>query len=180
MTGEALGEDILVALRKIIRAVDLNSRVLVQKFGITGPQLVVLRKLARHNQMTIGSLAEDISLSNATVTGIVDRLERRELVRKDRDTVDRRRVFVHLTEKGRQLLESTPPVLQEQFLEQLGALDTWEQNLILSSLQRISFMMAAEDLPAEGLLVSGSALATTAEVKEFLEAHSENETRDED
>lgn len=164
-----LGEEILVALRKIIRAIDLNSRVLAQKHGITGPQAVVLKELKQNGQMPIGGLANRVSLSHATVTGILDRLERQKLIEKSRDTVDKRRVLVQATKKGLQLAETAPPVLQEEFLEELKQLRDWEQNLILSGLQRISAMMEAKELRVEPVLVTGPVLATPEETKEFLE-----------
>ncbi|MFQ5799818.1 MAG: MarR family winged helix-turn-helix transcriptional regulator [Bacteroidota bacterium] len=167
--SEDLGEEILVALRKIIRAIDLNSRALAQKHGITGPQVVVLKELQKNGETPVGGLAKSVSLSHATVTGILDRLERQKLVEKSRDTVDKRRIFVRATEKGLQLAETAPPVLQQEFLEELKQLKDWEQNLILSSLQRISAMMEARELSVEPVLVTGPILATPEETKEFLE-----------
>lgn len=151
---------ILVALRKIMRAVDRHSKTLAQRYGLTGPQLVVLRQLEREDPMSIGALARNVSLSHATVTGIVDRLERAALVERRRLETDRRRVLVGLGEKGRSLLAQAPPLLQERFVERLDALEDWERTLILSSLQRIALMMEATDIDASPLLVSGPVDAT--------------------
>jgi len=165
---EDLVDDILVALRRIIRAIDLHSRQLVQLHGLTGPQLVVLRELSRTGQIPVGRLAEHVSLSHATVTGILERLEGRGLIRKEPDVVDRRRVLTEMTEKGRRSVEAAPPVLQERFASELRKLQNWEQTLILSSLQRIGSMMETPDTEAAPVLVTGPLAATTEASEEFL------------
>lgn len=145
-------DEILLALRQISQATDLQSRALLLRCGLTGPQLIVLRELHRFGRVPIGSLARRVSLSQATVTGIVERLEKRGLVERARDDSDRRRVLVQCTPQGREVSDDAPSVLQEQFAEELLHLADWEQNLILSSLQRVSAMMQADRLSAERIL----------------------------
>jgi len=152
-----LHAQIVTALRRIIRAVDRHSKELVRRHGLTGPQLVVLRSVAEApaGARSVGDLAEQVSLAQPTVTGIVDRLEQRGLASRGRDRFDRRRVLVEVTAAGRALIAEAPPLLQERFLERLGRLEDWEQNLILASLQRVVHMMEAADLDAAPHLVSG-------------------------
>ena len=57
-------DQVLVSLRRIIRAVDLYSRKLVQKYNLTGPQLILLREIMRQKEVAIGELAKRASLSN--------------------------------------------------------------------------------------------------------------------
>ena len=160
---------VLVALRRIIRAIDLRSRALVTRYGLTGPQLTVLRQLASQDGVSVGELTRAIHLSQATVTGILDRLARRELVRRQRSTQDRRRVQVWLTEAGRKLLDDAPPLLQEEFTEQFENLEDWEQTQILSAIQRVVAMMEARHIQAAPILTTGSVDATTARTKAFLD-----------
>ncbi len=149
-----LFELVLITLRRITRAIDLHSRELVRNYNLTGPQLVLLKELARFNEITVGDLSKKISLSNATVTDILDRLERRKLVERTRSSSDRRCVMVKVTDQGRELLYKAPPLLQERFKSQFDCLKEWEQTLILSSLQRVAKMMEAKDLDAAPWLVS--------------------------
>ena len=92
-----LTRDVLVALRRIMRAIDLHSHQLIQKHGLSGPQLVILQELSNLGEVPIGTLAVAVSLSQATVTGIMDRLEQRGLVARRRDEEDKRRVLVSVT-----------------------------------------------------------------------------------
>lgn len=148
-------EGVLLSLRRIIRAIDLHSRLLLERHGLTGPQLVVLKALVGLGEVTVGELARRVHLSQATTTGVLTRLEKRDLITRTRSEVDRRRVFVRVTSAAVALLDQAPPPLQEQFLARFGVLEDWEKSLILSSLQRIVSMMEAERLDATPMLVTG-------------------------
>ena len=144
--------DVLITLRRIIRAIDLRSRRLMQQAGLTGPQLLVLQALGNNEQMSAGDLAREINLSQGTVTSILDRLEKRGLIQRVRSESDRRKVFVTLTVHGQEQLARAPTLLQEHFIERFSKLKDWEQHQILASLQRLAEMMDAQDIDAAPVL----------------------------
>ena len=146
--------DVLVSMRRIIQAIDLHSRYLLRNYGLTGPQLVILQEMAKYKEISIGELAKSISLGQATVTGILTRLENRGLVVRRRSNSDKRRVFVRTTDDCQQLLASAPPPIQETFMDQFNNLLDWEQTLILSALQRLVSMIGASALNAEPILAT--------------------------
>ena len=164
---------VMAALRRIIRAIDLHSRNLVQRFGLTGPQLVVLKELVGTPRRSVSELAAAVNLSQATVTGILDRLERKEMIIRVRDSKDRRRVMVSPTAEARQALAGAPPLLQEHFTKQFSALPDWQQTQILSSLQRIVALMEATEVEAGPILTTGPLDATPEETEAFLEKEPE-------
>ena len=167
-----LEEDILIALRRIIRAVDIHSRYLANTVGLTGPQLVCLRVLGRLGRCTPSELARHVALSQATVTGIVDRLARRQLVTRARSEADRRLVEVTITEAGAAVLEQSPSALQEKLARRLHDLPAAEQENIRTTLEKIVHMMDGEELDAAPVL-STSATAPS----EVLEPVSEEAAR---
>jgi DNA-binding MarR family transcriptional regulator len=148
-------DDVLIAIRRIIRSVDLHSMHLVKQFGLTGPQLIVLREISQSGETSASEMARTISLSQATLTGILDRLEKRGLIFRRRSNQDRRRVPVKVTAAGEHLLALTPPLMQESFTEQFLGLQSWEQHVILGSLQRLVVMMDARHISAAPILTSG-------------------------
>jgi DNA-binding MarR family transcriptional regulator len=174
---DPIGDEVIIALRRVIRAVDLHSRTLVESHGLTGPQALILKAL-HGGSLSAGELASRISLSQGTVTDILNRLEQRDLIRRIRDTKDRRRVLVETTVAGKTLLKQSPPLLQERFAQRFNNLHDWEQTQLLASLQRIAAMMDAEDIDASPVLSSGSVRASAEAVEEVLEpeAASNNET----
>lgn len=145
-------DHVLVALRRIVRAIDLHSKKLVQSHHLTIPQVVLLKEIQRHAHISLGDLARNASLSNATITGIVDRLEARNLVRRVRSKADRRQVFVEINSAGDEVLRTTPPLLQERFIHELQGLQAWEQAQILSSLERVASIMDAGTVSAAPIL----------------------------
>ncbi|HET7922035.1 MAG TPA: MarR family transcriptional regulator [Gammaproteobacteria bacterium] len=169
-TGQ-FDEAILTSLRRIMRAVDLYSRQLASRHRLTGPQLVCLRLLHRNGMMTSGHLAREATLSAGTVTGILDRLEQRGYVRRERATADKRQVTVALTEPGREAVAQAPLPLQERFQQRLAALPATHQQEILHVLDKIVSMMEAEELDAAPLLASGTATAESEQVAAFLGDH---------
>ena len=147
-------DQVLVSLRQIIRAIDLHSKRLERESGLTGPQLLVMQLIGTAGEITAGVIAREVSLSQATVTSILDRLEKKGLLQRVRSTTDKRKVMVSLTEAGGKALEKAPTLMQESFINAFNHLEDWEQNLILSSLQRVADMMNATDLDAAPLLDS--------------------------
>lgn len=158
--------DVLIALRRIIRAIDMRSRRLMQEAGFTGPQLLVMQALARANEMTTGDLARQVNLSQGTVTSILDRLEKRALIQRERSHTDRRRIFVSLSEQGRERLSIAPTLLQQRFIQRFADLKDWEQTQILSSLQRLAEMMDAQNIDAAPVLDTRQTLDEVTEWKE--------------
>jgi len=162
-------EQVIAALRRITRAIDLHSRALLQKHGLTSPQLGALQAIERLQPVSVGSLARHIHLSPGTVTGILDRLVKRGLAARERGNLDRRSVVIRLTEDGARLVKDAPSLLQEQFQHELTKLQEWEQTMILSTLQRIASMMDAERIEAAPVLVPGVVSAPQEDISRYLE-----------
>jgi DNA-binding MarR family transcriptional regulator len=149
-------DEVLVALRRIIRATDLHSRQLSKIAGLTAPQLLILQLLRQHTELTVGEVAQRVSLSQATVTTIIDRLEKRGFVKRERGSADKRKVYVYLTPEADAVLLNAPKPLQESFVQQYQDLHDWEQTMILSSLERIAYMMDAQHIDASPVLDVGA------------------------
>ena len=160
-TPLSMENQIVAAIRRIMRAVDLHSRRLAEGHGLTGPQLATLQVAGRLGEASTGALARAVHLSGPTVTGILDRLTKRGLVDRTRNGQDRRSVTVCLTSDGEKVLAAAPSLLQDRFRQELVSLEEWEQTTILATLQRIAAMMDAESLDASPLLVPGPLDAAT-------------------
>jgi len=149
-------EEVLTALRRVIRATDLHSKHLAKTSGLTAPQILMLQAIHKLEGGTIGKLAAEVSLSQATVTSILDRLEKRELVMRERSSVDKRKVHARLTERGLETLRDAPMPLQAQFTRQFNDLHEWEQTMIIAALQRVAYMMDAQYIDASPVLDVGT------------------------
>ena len=133
----------LIAIRRILRAAEFASRALAQTTGLTPSQIVVLQIIAQVGQPSAGVVAETARLSQATVTAILDRLEERGLVSRERDSSDRRRISVELTDKGRTALADAPDVLQNRFVARFDRLADWEQAGLIAALEHVAALLDA-------------------------------------
>ncbi len=148
-------EELLVSLRKVIRAIDLYSKKLSKESGLTSPQLIVLQEISLHHGCMVKDIATSINLSSATVTSILDRLEARGYVIRERSETDRRKVGLHLTDAGKAAIKDAPRPLQAHFIDRFEKLQDWEQTQLVSTMQRIANMMDAEDIDAAPMLEVG-------------------------
>jgi DNA-binding MarR family transcriptional regulator len=106
--------------------------------------------------LTPGELSRRVYLSQATVTGILDRLEQRGLVKRERNRPDRRMVSISLTEQGEKLALTMPWPLQERFARRLAALSRTEQEHIDQCLKQIVDMMEARKIEAWPIMGAGT------------------------
>jgi DNA-binding MarR family transcriptional regulator len=162
-SGPQPDQEVLRSLRRIFHAVDRHSRRLARLHGLTEPQALCLAAIARVDRVNPGQLARTISLSPPTVTGILDRLERRGLIERGRTARDKRQVVVCLTDTGHQILANSPPPLQERFTRRMAALPPARQRQIAKSLHEVVKLMEAEDIDAAPLLARGAAVSPPPE-----------------
>jgi len=145
----------LVALRRILRVTELNARKLAQESELTTSQLLVLQHVSQRGSALPSEVARAVALKQATVTVVVNKLEDAGLVTRKRDTDDRRRVWIELTDAGRAALENSPDLLQHRFVKGFDSLEGWEQSMIIAALERVSALLDAEEVDAAPVLDVG-------------------------
>ena len=143
---------ILRSIRRIMRSVDTYSRKLRTQCKLTVPQLVCLGTVADHGPLTVSEIAHRVFLSPSTVVGILDRLESRRLITRQRDTIDRRAVNIKITAAGSKVIAEAPSALQDGLHQALRGLPMLEQATIALSLKRVVDLMEAGHLDAAPIL----------------------------
>ena len=99
---------VLASFRRSLRVFLAFSGEAARKAGLTPQQhqaILAIHGMAPEDGMTVHELAEQLLLKPQTAVELVDRLEDAGLVRRQRDEVDRRRVFLTLTAKASKILE---------------------------------------------------------------------------
>src|SRR4029450_2648656 len=81
----------------------------IEKLGLTPPQFYVLATIGYAGGLPFGEIGAKMMVTLSNLTGIVDRLEEKKLVSRQRDAHDRRVVHVVLTDKGAKLYKATIP-----------------------------------------------------------------------
>ncbi|UMB54237.1 MarR family transcriptional regulator [Lutibacter sp. A64] len=146
--------EILVKLRRIIRSINLESKKIEKEFGISIPQLLVLKYLS--DQKDYRAFAKDIkayiNLNASTVSGIISRLEGKGLLAKTMSSSDKRAIYIVLTAKGADLLNNSPSTLQEKLSKRLLKLSTAQIEELDRNIELLTTIMDVEDLDAAPLL----------------------------
>jgi DNA-binding MarR family transcriptional regulator len=168
---------ILRAIRRIIRSVDLYSHRLATGSGVTVPQLSCLLRVVESGPLTLKALAAELDLSASTLVGIVDRLEVKGLLRRERSRGDRRQVLISATEEGVILASGSPSPLQDRLAAALESLPEAEQAAIAHSLERIVDLMQIRQVDAAPILDTGVSLTSEPRVSgpPVREEHAESD-----
>jgi len=132
---------VIKSLRKIMQSLDTHSQRLLKQYEMSVPQVMCLYELFEKGTMTVAVLANEIHLSASTTVGVIDRLEEKKLVKRTRDSVDRRSVFVNITAKGHEFVTNTPHLLHNRLHDSLHKLDENEQIVIATALQTLVQML---------------------------------------
>lgn len=151
-----LVERMLRAIRRVILKTSHYSRSLAKNSGLTLPQLLCLRAIRdlaqEQKEVTAAQVSCRVGLAAPTVSRILERMERGQLIERIRNSPDRRRVLIHLTETGTQKLDGIPTPLQEQFVTRLLSLQEGEVRGLVTSLEQVVELMEAADLDAEPVI----------------------------
>ncbi len=145
----------LVALRRILRVTELNARKLADRSELTASQLLVMQQVERNRKALPSAIAKAVDLKQATVTVLLNKLEQAGLVTRQRDTEDRRRVWIELTPAGQAALDRSPDLLQTRFEQGFNSLEGWEQSMMIAMLERVAKLLNAEEIEAAPILDVG-------------------------
>jgi DNA-binding MarR family transcriptional regulator len=86
---------------------------------------------------------------SSTITGVVDRLEKKGLAERIRNSPDRRVITIRLTEAGKKLAQNAPPPIQQKVLDGLKKIEDKQKDEIVSALSMLTDMLDAQDLEVE-------------------------------
>ena len=152
--------EIMSSVRKIVRAVNLESKRVEKTFGISIPQLLTLKFLNEEvgYKSSMKAIKEMLSLNASTVTGIVDRLEQKGLVARLPDPKDKRSTPIVLTSKGSGLLINTKESLHEKISKSLDKISEEEYQDILVSFETIINFLNIEHLDASPIIAGNTDL----------------------
>lgn len=114
-----------------------------------------MQHVARATRALPSAIANAVDLKQSTVTVLVNKLESAGLVTRQRDTEDRRRVWIQLTDTGKIALRQSPDLLQSKFEQGFDRLEEWEQASIVATLERVAALLDAEEIEAAPILDVG-------------------------
>ena len=146
--------DILIKIRKIVRSVDVESKKVWKEYGVTIPQVLCLNFLhdSKNYQATQGEIRKFLNLNSSTVSGIINRLEKKGYLARLPKSGDKRVVNIALTSAGDKLLNTIPSLLHEQLSEKLTQLDAGALRKVEEGLETLVAILNIEQVDASPML----------------------------
>jgi DNA-binding MarR family transcriptional regulator len=120
-----------------------------EELQFTPPQVHALLWLGQDGMLPMGELARRLGVTEKTVTGVVDRLEREGYVQRERITLDRRVVRCRLTEQGQKTYQLLDRCLHEAIGQMLGMLDGGDRKALFRIVEKLVHRL--ESSPADSL-----------------------------
>jgi DNA-binding MarR family transcriptional regulator len=148
---EALIESIVGAIRRLNRAVYLDASRTSREFGLTRAQSGVLKLLLINGPLSSADLSRKLYLTPPNMTGIIDRLEKKGLVGRTRQKVDRRVVLITLTESGNDLSRRLPDSIERKLVSELIELSPDQIQMLSKAMIQIVQLMDAHWVEATPL-----------------------------
>jgi DNA-binding MarR family transcriptional regulator len=117
----------------------------VEDLDLTPAQLHIVMWLGNDGALTMGDLARRVAVTEKTITGVVDRLERDQLVRRERDPADRRVVHVRLARRGEELFRRIDDGIAGKLAGLLSLLDPSDRQHLVRMVEKLTARIAAEE-----------------------------------
>jgi DNA-binding MarR family transcriptional regulator len=142
------------SIRRLVRAVDLDSQKISKRYGLTEPQSAVLRNLFISGPMSSADLSRKLYVTPPNITGIIDRLGKKQFVERIKKEGDRRVALITLTEAGQELSKTLPDPIMKKFIAELADLEPEHVQLLAMAMNQILNLLDTEDVEGEPLELS--------------------------
>lgn len=149
--------EILIKIRKIVRSIDIESKKIQKEYGVSIPQVLCLNFLrnSENYQATQGEIRLFLNLNASTVSGIIDRLEKKGYLARLPKLGDKRVVNIVLTSAGDKLLSNIPALLQTRLSEKLAGVDDEKIREMEEGLNTLIRLLELETMEESPMLTLG-------------------------
>jgi len=135
--SENLSLRTFVVLMKASKSVTEYVKKDIGRYDMKTTDFAVLEALYHKGDMTVKQISEAVLINAGSMTYVIDKLETKELIKRQRCKDDRRAVYIHITDKGKQLMDNIFPKHQKAIEELFQDLSTDEKKTVIDLLKRI-------------------------------------------
>ncbi|HIJ19660.1 MAG TPA: MarR family transcriptional regulator [Deltaproteobacteria bacterium] len=139
-------KEVVYSIRRLMQAGEHYTKELNKIYNVSAAQINCLLALHENGPLPPSQIAKHVMVNSSTVTGIIDRLEKKDLVKRLRISKDRRVITVELTKTGKMLAENAPSPIQQKIIDGLNKLSPSEIEQITLTLRRLTDMLDVQDL----------------------------------
>ncbi len=168
ITCYMLHRNVLINIRKIVRSLNLESKRIQKEYGVSIPQLLCLTYLSEQEnyQSTVTRLARFLNLNLSTMTGIINRLEKKGLVARLPKGKDKRVTPVSITSMGSKMLKNSPELIHDQLSRKLKQLPDKDLRHIDQALDMLVNYLEIEDISASSIITIDEPIISIEEPEE--------------
>jgi len=130
-------QDIVWSVRRLVRAAYLDSQKISKRYGLTEPQSAVLRNLFNNGPVSSAGLSRTLYVTPANITGIIDRLEKKQFVERIRKKGDRRVAPTTSTDSAKDLSRTLPDPIIKKFITELADLELDNVQLLAMAMNQV-------------------------------------------
>lgn len=148
--------DILINIRKIVRSINLESKKIQKDYGVSIPQVLCLNYLrnSENFQATQGELKKFLHLNSSTISGIIHRLETKDLIARLAKKGDKRVTSLILTAAGERLLKQIPPLMHDRLNIKLQDLNTEDLENMEKTLEQLVNILQISEMEASPVITT--------------------------
>jgi DNA-binding MarR family transcriptional regulator len=148
--------DILIKIRRIVRSMNLESKKIQKEYGVSIPQVLCLTYLnsCSNYQSTHKEIRNYLNLNSSTVTGIIDRLEKKGMVARLPKREDKRNTYIAITSAGAKAIDEMPALLHERLSIKLEKLPNERINELDNALNVLINYFDISDVEASPMITS--------------------------
>ncbi|MDH5160971.1 MarR family winged helix-turn-helix transcriptional regulator [Heyndrickxia oleronia] len=128
---------LFIVLSRAYRAVNEFTNAFIQQNGLNPTEFAVLELLYHKGDQPLQQIGDKILLASGSITYVVDKLEKKEYIERVASPDDRRVTFAHITEKGKQFMESIFPEHQERIHQVMSVLNDTEKEMVIDTLKKL-------------------------------------------
>ncbi|WP_352418853.1 MarR family transcriptional regulator [Proteiniborus sp.] len=132
-------------LRKVDWIIRKKGREILNDINITDPQFIALQHIVNNEQLTIGELSQKMFLACSTITDLIDRMEKSELVVREKDEQDKRIVRLKAQPKGRDIVKQVLEKRREYLSDKLAGVSDNDKDMLLKNLKYLHEAMTTEN-----------------------------------
>lgn len=149
-----LHRNVFINIRKIVRSLNLESKRIQKEYGVSIPQLLCLTYLSEQEnyQSTVTKLSKYLNLNLSTMTGIINRLEKKGLVARLPKAADKRVTPVTITSRGSKMLKDSPDLIHDQLSRKLKQLPEEDLKHIDRALSMLVNYLEIEEVSASSII----------------------------
>ena len=147
--NEYLVKEIVGSIRRLVRAVYLDSSKMSRRYGLTSAQTGILNQLYGHGPLSSAELSRKLHVTPSNITGVIDRLEKKGLVERIRKEGDRRVALIRLTDEGGRMGSQLPDPIELKLISELADLESEEVRRLGQSLDRLLHLIDATGVEPE-------------------------------